>query len=125
MVKEAEANAEADKVKKEEVETLNAAEQTVYSIDKTIEDAKDHITEEEKTKLEGLKEELSNLLSSENKDVEAIKAKQKEIEEVITPIVTKMYEQAAQAAQASEANGSNEEAKDEDEVIEAEFEEKK
>ncbi len=125
MVKEAEANAEADKVKKEEVETLNAAEQTVYSIDKTIEDAKDHITEEEKTKLESLKEELSNLLANENKDIEAIKSKQKEIEEVITPIVTKMYEQAAQAAQASEANTSNEEPKDEDDVIEAEFEEKK
>ncbi len=125
MIKEAEANAEADKVKKEEVETLNAAEQTVYSIDKTIEDAKDHITEEEKTKLEGLKEELSNLLANENKDIEAIKGKQKEIEEVITPIVTKMYEQAAQAAQSSEANTSNEDAKDEDEVIEAEFEEKK
>ncbi len=128
MVKEAEANAEADKAKKEEVETLNAAEQTVYSIDKTIEDAKDHITEEEKEKLQGLKEELANLLSSENKDIEAIKAKQKEIEEVITPIVTKMYEQAAQAAQAaqdtqsSENNTNNEE---EDDVIEAEFEEKK
>ncbi len=128
MVKEAEANAEADKAKKEEVETLNAAEQTVYSIDKTIEDAKDHITEEEKEKLQGLKEELANLLSSENKDIEAIKGKQKEIEEVITPIVTKMYEQAAQAAQAaqdtqsSENNTNNEE---EDDVIEAEFEEKK
>ncbi len=125
MVKEAEANAEADKAKKEEVETLNAAEQTVYSIDKTIEDAKDNITEEEKTKLEGLKDQLAKLLAEENKDIEAIKAKQKEIEEVITPIVTKMYEQAAQAAQAADSNGSNQEKKEEDDVIEAEFEEKK
>ncbi len=125
MVKEAEANAEADKAKKEEVETLNAAEQTVYSIDKTIEDAKDYITEEETTKLQGLKEELSKLLEEETKDIEAIKAKQKEIEEVITPIVTKMYEQAAQAAQASEGNANSEETKDEEDVIEAEFEEKK
>lgn len=123
MVKEAEANAEADKAKKEEVETLNAAEQTVYSIDKTIEDTKEFITDEEKEKLNNLKEELSKLLAEETKDIEAIKNKQKEIEEVITPIVTKMYEQAAQQAQASETQETKEES--EDDVIEAEFEEKK
>ncbi|MFV0288434.1 MAG: Hsp70 family protein [Mycoplasmatales bacterium] len=125
MVKEAEANAENDKKKKEEVETLNQAEQTVYSIDKTIEDAKDHITEEEKTKLGQLKEELNALLQVENKDIEAIKAKQEEIQNTIQPIVTKMYEQAAQASQATPEGAASEDKKDEDDVIEAEFEEKK
>lgn len=123
MVKEAEANAESDKKKKEEIETLNAAEQTVYSIDKTIEDTKDIISEEEKTKLLALKDELSKLLAEENKEIEAIKAKQKEIEDVIQPIVTKMYEQAAQNAQGAGAEQGQE--APEDEVIEAEFEEKK
>lgn len=127
MVKEAEANAEADKKKKEEIEIINQAEQTAYSIDKTIEDAKEHITEEEKTKLQGLKEELQKLLAEENKDIEAIKGKQKEIEDVIQPIVSKMYEQAAQAAQAGQqapgADATNN--NDEEEVIDAEFEEKK
>lgn len=125
MVKEAEANAESDKKKKEEIETLNAAEQTVYSIDKTIEDTKDNISEEEKTKLLALKDELSKLLAEENKEIEAIKAKQKEIEDVIQPIVTKMYEQAAQNAQGAGAEQEQAAPKDEDEVIEAEFEEKK
>lgn len=128
MVKEAEANAENDKKKKDEIETLNQAEQTVYSIDKTIEDTKDFISEEEKTKLGTLKEELNNMLQLENKDIEAIKAKQKEIEGVIQPIVAKMYEQAAQAQQAAQGGAQPGEdtntQSDEDEVIEAEFEEK-
>ncbi len=122
MVKEAEANAEADKKKKEEVETLNLAEQSVYTIDKSIEDMKDIITEDEKTKLETLKSEMESLLAEENKDIEAIKAKQEEITNTIQPIATRMYEQAAQQAQqaqgGAETNGSN------DDVIDAEFEEK-
>ncbi len=122
MVKEAEANAEADKKKKEEVETLNQAEQTVYSIDKTIEDAKDHVTEEDKEKLSKLKEELSKLLEAEQKDIEAIKSKQKEIEDTLQPIVAKMYEQASQAAQGQEEPKTNN--SDEEDVVEAEFEEK-
>ncbi len=126
MVKEAEANADADKKKKEEIEILNNAEQTVYSIDKTIEDAKDHISDDEKTKLGSLKEELNNMLQEENKDIEGIKAKQKEIEDTIQPIVAKMYEQAAQAAQGTDSTQSTDsKTEDEDDVIEAEFEEKK
>ncbi len=122
MVKEAEANAEADKKKKEEVETLNLAEQSVYTIDKSIEDMKDIITEDEKAKLETLKSEMQALLAEESKDIEAIKAKQEEITNTIQPIATRMYEQAAQAQQAeagADANTSND-----DDVIDAEFEEK-
>ncbi len=123
MVKEAEANAESDKKKKEEVETLNMAEQSVYTIDKTIEDTKDFITEEEKTKLEALKKEMQDLLAVETKDVEAIKAKQEEINQTIQPIATRMYEQAAQAQQAAGATGTDS-ATNDDDVIDAEFEEK-
>ncbi|MGL5021105.1 MAG: molecular chaperone DnaK [Mycoplasmatales bacterium] len=122
MVKEAELNADADSKKKDEVETLNIAEQTLYSIDKTIEDTKDIITEEEKTKLLELKEELSKLLEPEEKDIEAIKAKETEINETMQPIVMRMYEQAQQAAGAAE---DSTESKPEDDVIDAEFEEKK
>ncbi len=122
MVKDAEANAEADAKKKEEVETLNEAEQTAYSIDKTIEDTKDFITDEEKTKLEGLKEELNGLLAEENKDIDAIKVKNKEIQDTMMPIVQRMYEQAAQAQQASE--GQEQATNNDDDVIDAEFEEK-
>ncbi len=122
MVKEAEANAEADKKKKEEVETLNLAEQSVYTIDKSIEDMKDIITDEEKTKLESLKSEMESLLAEESKDIDAIKAKQEEITNTIQPIATRMYEQAAQAQQGAE--GAQTDASNDDDVIDAEFEEK-
>jgi molecular chaperone DnaK len=122
MVKEAELNADADAKRKEEVETLNMAEQTLYAIDKTIEDTKEHITEEEKTQLLALIDELSKLLEVEEKDIEAIKAKETQINETMQPIVMRMYEQAQQAA---EATGDQPTSDANDDVIDAEFEEKK
>lgn len=122
MIKDAEANREADEAKKQEVETLNRAEQTLYSIDKTLEEAKDHVTEEDKTKLNGLKEELQTLLNAEEKDVQAIEIKEKEVIEALQPIVTKMYEQAAQEAQAADdVAKATQDA--EDDVVDAEIEE--
>ncbi len=120
MVKEAEANAEADKAKRDEIESINNAEQVVYSIDKTIEDAKDYITEDEKSNLQSLKSELEALLAEETKNIESIKSKTEEINNTIQPIVAKMYEQAAAAAQAGESSPENAD----DDVIDAEFEEK-
>ncbi len=122
MVKDAEMNAEADAKKKEEIEALNEAEQTAYSIDKTIEDTKDIITDDEKSKLEALKVELNELLAAENKDIEAIKAKNKEVQDTMMPIVTRMYEQAQQAQQGAADQATETSANDD--VIDAEFEEK-
>ncbi len=121
MVKDAELNAEADAKRKEEVETLNEAEQTVYSIDKTIEDTKDIITDDEKTKLESLKTELEALLANEEKDFDSIKEKNKEIQDTMMPIVQRMYEQAQQA---QSTEGAQEQTQANDDVIDAEFEEK-
>lgn len=124
MIKDAEANKAADEAKKAEVEALNSAEATMYSIDKTIEEAKDNIIEEEKSKLEGLKEELSTLISAENKDIEAIKAKEEEVVNTMQPIMTRMYEEMAKQAQASqEANKDNNTDGDDVEVVDAEIEE--
>lgn len=121
MIKDAEANKAADEAKKAEIESLNQAEQTLYSIDKTLEDCKEFVTEEEKTKLEGLKEELQTLLNAETKDVEAIKAKEQEVVTTLQPIVTKMYQQASEQAQAEQANEASQSS--DDEVVDAEIEE--
>lgn len=121
MIKDAEANKAADEAKKAEIESLNQAEQTLYSIDKTLEDCKEFVTEEEKAKLEGLKEELQTLLNAETKDVEAIKAKEQEVITALQPIVTKMYQQASEQAQAEQANGASQSS--DDEVVDAEIEE--
>ncbi len=121
MIKDAEANKAADEAKKAEIESLNQAEQTLYSIDKTLEDCKEFVTEEEKAKLEGLKEELQTLLNAEAKDVEAIKAKEQEVITTLQPIVTKMYQQASEQAQAEQANEASQSS--DDEVVDAEIEE--
>ena len=121
MIKDAEANKAADDAKKAEIESLNQAEQTLYSIDKTLEECKEFVTEDEKTKLEGLKEELQTLLNAETKDVEAIKAKEQEVITTLQPIVTKMYQQASEQAQAEQANGTSQSS--DDEVVDAEIEE--
>lgn len=121
MIKDAEANKAADEAKKAEIESLNQAEQTLYSIDKTLEDCKEFVTEEEKAKLEGLKEELQTLLNAETKDVEAIKAKEQEVVTTLQPIVTKMYQQASEQARAEQANEASQSS--DDEVVDAEIEE--
>lgn len=121
MIKDAEANKAADEAKKAEIESLNQAEQTLYSIDKTLEDCKEFVTEEEKAKLEELKEELQTLLNAETKDVEAIKAKEQEVITTLQPIVTKMYQQASEQAQAEQANGASQSS--DDDVVDAEIEE--
>lgn len=121
MIKDAEANKAADEAKKAEIESLNQAEQTLYSIDKTLEDCKEFVTEEEKAKLEGLKEELQTLLNAETKDVEAIKAKEQEVITTLQPIITKMYQQASEQAQAEQANGASQSS--DDDVVDAEIEE--
>ena len=121
MIKDAEANKAADEAKKAEIESLNQAEQTLYSIDKTLEDCKEFVTEDEKAKLEGLKEELQTLLNAETKDVEAIKAKEQEVITTLQPIVTKMYQQASEQAQTEQANGASQSS--DDEVVDAEIEE--
>src|SRR5699024_10842137 len=73
MVKEAEDNAEEDKKRREEVETRNAADQLIFSTDKTIEDLGDKVEAEEKEKAEAAKEELKTALEAE--DLEEINAK--------------------------------------------------
>ncbi len=123
MIKDAEANAAADEAKKQEIESLNQAEQTLYSIDKTLEDCKDFVSEDEKTALNKLKEELQTLLNAENKDLEAIKQKEEEVVKALQPIVTKMYEKMSQEAQANQDQQPTNNDQKDDEVIDAEIQE--
>ncbi|KGR78550.1 molecular chaperone DnaK [Ureibacillus manganicus] len=124
MVKEAEANAEADAKRKEEAELRNEADQLVFQVDKTITDLGEQITEDEKKSVEDAKEELKKAL--EAGELEGIKSSKEKLEGVLQPLVMKVYEQAAAAAQASQGDagaGSND--KKDDGVVDADFEEVK
>ena len=118
MVKEAEANAEADKARKEEAELKNEADQMVFMTEKTLKDLEGKVTDEEKTQAEEAKDELKAALEAGN--LEDIRTKKDKLNEIVQALTMKMYEQAAAEAQAAEgAEGS----KSDDGVVDAEFEE--
>ena len=110
MMKEAEANREADEKRKEEAEVRNEAETLIFTTEKAIKDLGDKITDEEKTKAEDAIKELKEAL--EGSDIEAIKNKKD----------AKVYEEAAKQAQTESEQNTSEENKDN--VKEAEYEEK-
>ena len=104
MQKEAETHAEEDKKKKEKIETKNQAESLVYQTEKTIKEAKDKLSENDKKEIEEKLEALRKVKDSD--DIEAIKKGIEELSEVAQKIGQAMY-QAAQAAQtSSEQQGS-------------------
>ncbi len=123
MVKEAEANKEADAKRKAEIDLRNECEQLVFSTEKAIIDLKEKIEEKEKKEVEDLLADLKKALEGDNtKKIEEAKEK---LSEKTMALVARVYEEAAKERQATEnaSAPSEEEAKKED-VIDAEFEEK-
>ncbi len=125
MVKDAEANAEADAKRKEEAELRNEADQLVFQVDKTITDLGEQISEDEKKSVEDAKEELKKAL--EAGEIEGIKSAKEKLEGILQPLVMKVYEQAAAAAQAAQggADANADDGKKDDGVVDADFEEVK
>ncbi|MGA9287965.1 MAG: molecular chaperone DnaK [Anaerobacillus sp.] len=120
MVKDAEANAEEDKKRREDVETRNEADQLVFTTEKTLKDLEGQVEEEEVTKANEAKDKVKAAL--ENDDIEAIRTAKDELQEIVQALSMKVYEQAAQAqqAQAGEEGGAEQE---DDNVVDAEYEE--
>ncbi len=103
-VKEAEEYAAEDKKRREAVDIRNAADQMIYTTEKTLTDLGDKITEEEKGKIETAKEALKEALKGE--DIEAIKAKQEDLQKEIFAVSEKLYKAAnPQGADASAQPG--------------------
>ena len=120
MMKEAEANREADEKRKEEAEVRNEAETLIFTTEKAIKDLGDKITDEEKTKAEDAIKELKEAL--EGSDIEAIKNRKDALNESAMALGAKVYEEAAKQAQTESEQNTSEENKDN--VKEAEYEEK-
>ena len=120
MVKEAEANAEADAKRKEEADVRNEADQLSFQADKALEDAKDKVDQSLldaiKTKNDALKEAIKN------NNFEEIKAAKDELNKAVQEMTMKLYEQAnAAGAQGANTESSNQD----DDTIDADFTEKK
>ncbi len=123
MVKDAEANAEADKKRREEVDLRNEADHLVFTTEKTLKDLEGKVDEAEVTKANEAKEKLKTALTGT--DIETIKAAKDELQELVQALSVKLYEEAAKAAQAAQGEQGAQEAKQDDNVVDAEYEEVK
>ena len=122
-VKEAEMHAEEDKKKQEEIEVRNNADSMIYTAEKTVEDLKDKISEDEKSNIEKLVSELREVISGD--DIAAIKGKTEELTKVIQEVGAKIYQEAAQAQQAQQEASQDQSQEDnssnDDDVIDADY----
>ena len=122
MVKEAEANKEADEKRKELADVKNESEQIIFATEKAIKDLGEKIDSKDKEKAEEQIKELKEVL--EKDDVEEIKSKKDKLNETAMAFATKVYEEAAKNNQKeSEPEASTEDKKD-DNIKDAEYEEK-
>jgi len=132
LVREAEAHAEEDKLRKELIETRNHADSLVYSVEKNVKDFGDKVDAAEKTKIEEAIAKTKKAL--EGDDIEAIKKAQDELMNVSHKLAEAMYAKTAggqggpgadagtqqQAGDSQQASG-----KKNDDVVDADFEEVK
>jgi len=121
MVKEAEANAEADKKKREAVEARNQAESLIHSTEKSLKDYGDKVSAEDKAAIETALSDLRGVI--EGDDAEAIKDKTEALAQASMKLGEAMYK-ASQAEAEAKANGTAEDGEDDD-VVDADFEEVK
>ena len=122
MMKEAEANKEADKKKKEEADLRNDAEQMIFQSEKALKDLGDKVDSKEKEEVENIVKELKEAL--EKNDMDKVKTIKENLQEKAMNLSAKVYEQAAKEQQ---ENSNNETANDDskkDDVQDAEYEEK-
>ena len=124
MVKEAEENAEADKKKREMVDARNQADSLVNETEKNLKEHSDKVPESDKNKIEADIEELKKVKDSDN--LEAIKSKTEELVQSSLKLGEAIYKQSPQGgAPQPDPSGAepSSDKKDDDKVVDAEFEE--
>ena len=124
MVKDAEANAEADKKFEEMIGARNTADGMIHATKKSMADAGDKLTDEEKAPVEAAISGLEEALKGDDKD--EITAKTTALTEASAKIAEKLYAAADAGADATDAGAdSDSSSKQDDDVVDAEFEEVK
>ena len=124
MVKEAEANAQEDKKKKEEAEIKNNATSLIGSADRIVKDFEGKIDEADKSKLDEQKSALQKAID-ENKPTDELKKLSDELQQTMFSISQKAYEavqkEEQSTASSESASSSTEDKKNDDDVIDAEY----
>ena len=121
MVKEAEAHKAEDDKRKEEIETKNRAEAFIHQIDETLQNENANVTEEQKAEVKKLRDELQEAI--DKNDTESLKTKLDALEKAANDMAQAMYQsQAGQQATGDTAGNST---SANDDVVDADFQEKK
>ena len=120
MVEDAEANAEADKVFEELIAARNAADGMVHAAKKTLEEAGEHASDDERAQIQAAIDEAEEALKGDDKD--AIVAATTKLTEATSGVAQKMYAAQAEAGEAP-ADDAPEADDVEGDVVDAEFEE--
>ncbi|MCS7164651.1 MAG: molecular chaperone DnaK [Thermodesulfovibrio sp.] len=120
MIKEAEAHAEEDRRKRQLAEARNEADNMIYTVEKTLRDMADRISADDKKRIEEAVEKCRRIKDTSN-DINEIKAAIEELARASHRIAEELYRKAG--ASKAEATGSSQ-TKKEDDVIEAEVEDK-
>lgn len=118
LVKEAEANREADKKKKESIEARNHADSLVYQSEKTLDENKDKYEEADGTEARAKLEELKTALAKSDATKDELESATKALSDVMMKIGQAIY------AHAGDPEKKEEEKKNDDGSVEAEVEEK-
>ena len=124
MMKEAEANKEADEKRKEEAEVRNDADSMIFQTEKALKDLGDKVDSKDKEEAEDMISDLKKAL--EGDDIDEIKELKEKLQEKAMALATKVYEEAAKANQAAQGSDDSEDETDskKDNVQEASYEEK-
>ena len=122
MVKDAEANAEDDKKFEELVKTKNNADMLVHATRKTIQESEDKLDEDEKKQVEDAVVSLEEAIASE--DISSIESATKNLNDVLTPLTQKLYKQENPETE-GDASVDDESTADNENTVDAEFEEVK
>jgi len=129
MVKEAEAHKAEDDKHKEDIETKNKAEAYINQIDETLKTNNANVTQAQKDEVKKLRDELQKAI--DDNDMDALKTKLDALEKAANDMAQAMYQQQAQQGQpnpnmgGSQNAGSTGSGKPDDDVVDADFKEKK
>jgi molecular chaperone DnaK len=121
MVREAEANADADKKRREAVEARNGLDALVHSTEKTLKESGDKVPANEKAEVEATIATARSAM--EGQDLEAIKAANDSLSQVAMKMGESLYKAQAAAGDAAGAQGGGAGGNPNDKVVDAEFEE--
>ncbi len=124
MVRDAEANADTDKARRDNIDTKNQADSLAYQAEKQIEELGDKVPAEDKEKIEGQIKALKEALAAE--DFDKIKPAMEELQQALYALSSNLYQQGAEGAEAApdaEGEPTDSAGSGEDDVIDAEFSE--